>query len=282
MSTYKGWGKRGGEEDLWPITVYTYNENEKRHWLARRINIFNGLKYPHPWDLSFSVYLCKGWRQWHLGWGFETIGYNDEHYSVVFHLLPLSIYAHLNTHGILPKPTKEREWKMVAMFSEGVARDISVHYQLGPGGINSPWKDKQGRRVGGVWSLMDWLFGRNVYSMVKGESYQLDVPLPERSYSVIATPTERTWTRPRWPHWPLTIRHRTVDIDANGDPLPEPGNDDSDYYDGEDAIFGTGVEDGTRREVAQRVADQVMAARKRRGYGYDWRPTRDWRPKQKV
>jgi hypothetical protein len=112
----------------------------------------------------------------------------------------------------------------------------------------------------------------------KGKPYPVAVPLPERTYHVTATPVERRWTRPRWSHWPLVIRHRTADIDAHMDPLPEPGNDDSDYWDGEDAIFGTGVEDGTPREVGQRVADHVMAARKHHGAGYDWRPTRDWRP----
>lgn len=278
MSTYRGIGRRGGEEDLWPITAYVSDLGEPdRYRLYKRGRIFNGLRYPSPWSVSFEVVWKKGWRGWQLGWGFETIGYNDEQYGLSVHVLPFTLYLHLDTHDILPKPTHEREWKLVAMFAEGVARDISVHYQLGPGGMNPAWKDKKGRKIGGVWSLLDWLFGRNVMTERKGEPYPLDVPLPERVYHVTATPVERVWARSRWPRWPLIIRHRTADIDASADPLPEPGNSDSDYWDGEDAIFGTGVRDGSRREVGQRVAEQVMAARKHHGAGYDWRPSRDWR-----
>jgi hypothetical protein len=279
MSRYHGIGRRGGEEELWPVTIMVSDLGERTSSrLFKRGHIFNGLRYPHPWDISFEVVWRKGWRGWHLGWAFETVGYNNEQYGVSFYLLPFTLYLHLDTHGILPKPTQEREWKLIAMFGEGVATDVSVHYRLGPGGINSPWKDKQGRRVGGVWSLLDWLFGRNAVAEHRGEPYPLTVVLPERSYNIIATSVERTWSRPRWPHWPLVIRHRTADIDASGDPLPDPGNDESDFYDGEDATFGTGVEDGTPREVAQRVAERVMAERRRHGAGLDWRPTRDWRP----
>lgn len=285
MGTYKGLGRRGGDEELWQVTYYADDLRGddplgKRYRAYKRGRIFNGLRYPSPWSLSWEVVWKRGWRRWEVGWAFETIGYNDEQYGVALYLLPLAVYLHLDTHGILPKPKAEREWKLIAMVSEGVARDVSVHYQLGPGGINSPWKDKQGRKVGGVWSLLDWMVGRNVYVKVDGEPFHLDVPLPERTYTVVATPNVITWTRPRWPHWPLTIRREYLDIDAKGDPLPEPGNSESDYWDGEDAIFGTGVEaGGTPREIGQRVADQVMQARKRHGAGYDWRPTREWRPK---
>lgn len=280
--SYHGLGRRGGEENLWPITYYGFNNDSSSHHFNRQGRIFNGLRYPHSWEVSFQAVLNKSWRRWQVGWNFETVCYNDEQYGVYFHLLPLSLYLHLDTNGILPKPTKEREWKLVAMFSEGVATDVNVHYQLGPGGVNPKWKDRKGRKIGGVWSLNDWLFGRNKMTEHKGEEYDLDVPLPERSYRVHVTVNERVWKRPRWGRWPLVIRHQTADIDASMDPMPEPGNDDSDFYDGEDAIFGTGVPNGTRREVAQRVADQVMKARKRRGKGYDWRPTRDWRPSGEV
>jgi hypothetical protein len=278
MSRYRGLGRRGGDEELWPITVYVSDLGERsRYRVYKRGHVFNGLRYPHPWDISFEVVWKRGWRRWEAGWSFETLGYNDEHYGLAFYLLPVALYLHLDTHGILPKPTEEREWKLIAMFGEGVATDIHVHYQLGPGGINSPWKDRQGRRIGGVWSLLDWLVGRNKMTERRGKPYPLEVPLPERSYTVIVTPVERTWLRPRWPRWPLVIRHLTADIDSSADPLPEPGNSDSDYWDGEDAIFGTGVEYGTPREVAQRLADRVMAERKRHGANLSWRPSRDWR-----
>lgn len=280
MSSYRGWGRRGGAEALWAITHIDYSADEGRAYrFNRRGRFFNGLHYPAPWSLSYQVVWSRGWRRWEVGWRFETIGYNDEHYGVTFHFLPLSVYLHLTTHGILPKPTQEREWKLVAMFSEGVARDISVHYQLGPGGINSPWKDRHGRRVGGVWSLLDCLLGRNEVTTTKGVAYDLDVPLPERSYRVRVTPTMREWKRPRWPHWPFTIRHASADIDSRADPLPVPDSGDHDWStDDQDAIFGIGVPDGKPHEVATRLVAQVLKDRGR--YGADpmaWRPTRDWR-----
>lgn len=275
--TYRGLGRRGGAEDLWPVTFYASDLGEpKRYRLYKRGRIFDGTRYPAPWSVSWEVAWVKGWRRWQAGVSFETVGYNDEHYGLDLHVLPLSVYLHLDTHGILPKPTKEREWRLVASLADGAASDISVHFALGPGGINPAWKDRQGRRRVGVWHLLDWLLGRNVYASIKGEPYDLDIPLPERSYRVRVTPSENTWTRPRWPRWPFTIRHRLADINGHADPLPEPGNDESDFWNGEDAIFGLSVEDGTPRQVAQRVADRVMEARKRHGAGYDWRPSRSW------
>jgi hypothetical protein len=116
------------------------------------------------------------------------------------------------------------------------------------------------------------------WQRVEGESETADllIPMPEGTYPATATVTRITRFRKRTP-WRSTVSW-SLDVKCPVG-IPEPGNDDSDFYDGEDATYGvsTGLTYGHawKSEAIGTMVAAVMRDRIRHSSrGVDWRPTR--------
>jgi hypothetical protein len=147
---------------------------------------------------------------------------------------------------------------------------VSVYFSLG----SDSWAEATGRRKwnphrNGVLGILDTLFGRWDYRTKVLDEYDAVIPLPERHYLVHVKIEEGRRRRKRWP---VDSREVHASIDASKDPLPHPGNMESDYWNGDDAIFGMGVKAGTQAEVVGAVVEHVLAERLRYGGTIDWRP----------
>lgn len=219
-------------------------------------------------NFHWDVLVRRDWRQWEFGWKFETETYGERDYGVDLHIGPLTIYTEVSS-SLLPKP-KPTEWALVGRFTETALPDIVVHYAFG----YHSWSEATGRiprnrRRSGLFWLMDSAFGRFDYHEAVLDEYDAVIPLPERGYNVKVQIIEGRRKRPRWP-W----AHREVHarVDCKDDPLPTPGNMDSDFWNGEDAIFSTGTKAGTRAEVVGDVVKHVLAERLRHGGSIDWKP----------
>ena len=136
------------------------------------------------------------------------------------------------------------------------------------------WHRSTPRWRDGSWHPVDTLLGRRVHRMVEGEPEPCEIVMPEASYPATARRYVQTWTRPRFPWWPLTKRRSGVEIDIPRG-VPVPGKGENSWDCGDDAIMSTGVAlppHGSIREASEKVALDALRTRQRYA-SLDWRPS---------
>lgn len=117
---------------------------------------------------------------------------------------------------------------------------------------------------------MDFLFGRQKYTARDLDTVVTTVPAPEGAYPASIRFFESTWTRPRWPWWPLTRRRDRADIELQK-PVPIPGKGENSWDCGEDAIHSLTCPASTVGEAVAAVVESYTRTRERHG-GRDWKP----------
>lgn len=172
------------------------------------------------------------------------------------------------------KPDEGREWG-VSLWGEHLTLrwacdDSEMHYD-GKGGHGRP-------RCGWYrsWFLMDCLFGQRDYRSVEVKRQTRPLVMPEGEYRADCTITLDTWTRSRWPWWPLTrqLRRARVKFDP---PVGIPGKGENAYDIDDDATYEltTPLKDGSLAATLEAFAIDTLRERQRRG-GLTWAPREGW------
>lgn len=276
----KYWGPRKGPEELHLIRYHDqdliaedsqYRLGDKYKLLNRRGWLTVGWFWPAALEISYQLVISR--RALSLGWGFSADEEGER--TITFHFALLTLYVGFKSSK-LKRPTKHSDWNLYATGSPGALPDVSIFWALGNDPFGSYDRDHSTFGLGhsGLIHPLDRLIGTWDYRTKVLEEYDLDIPLPERAYTVKVKIEEGLRARKRWPRWPFAQREVHASIDASKDPLPHPGNSESDFWDGDDAIFGMGVPAGTKGEVVAAVVGRVLHYRERySNAGVDWRPT---------
>lgn len=121
---------------------------------------------------------------------------------------------------------------------------------------SDPWWRKQI-----VLHVVDWLIGGYRCETVKGEPFDVFVPMPEGSYRATATPKTMTWRR-RW-YWPIRRRESVwLKLDPG---IPHSGKGENSWDCGDDALCGIGGD-----TVEDAIANAVRSSlRSRRRHEHD-------------
>lgn len=138
--------------------------------------------------------------------------------------------------------------------------------------LESPWVRQMEWRSSDPWwrkrirlEVVDWILGRWKHECVKGEPFDVVVPMPEGCYRATATPEVRTWGRRFW----ITKRRESVWLDIEGGGIPHSGKGENSYDCGDDGLCGTGGD-----TVEEAIGNAVASALKsRRNYGLDSKRT---------
>lgn len=162
----------------------------------------------------------------------------------------------------------------------GAEREVGVHVHDGAlhwtlWHSTSYWSGGDPRTRCGSWQPSSAILGRvSVDEEILADAVPCVVPMPEGAYDATATLTQVARRRPRG--------RRSVTVEAWVDcpgGVPVPGNPDSDFYDGDDALHGKGVlveafdDDGEWLAVAV-GAFATSAMRTRARYGPPaWAPS---------
>ena len=127
------------------------------------------------------------------------------------------------------------------------------------------WSSKTPRWRHGSFHLKDFLLGQMKHNpeILEGPKDIL-IPMPEGCYPGKLKVERRTWTRPRWPWWPLKIVRVSRDIEVEQG-IPYSGKGENSWDCGEDGLCGAAFAVETDEEAIGRFAGSVMKTRKRRG-----------------
>lgn len=133
------------------------------------------------------------------------------------------------------------------------------------GGGNEPrWRDS-------CFHFDDFILGRNKYSESDNISGDYLLVMSEGAYPVKVELHTSTWKRPRWP-WSQSVRRASIETEHG---IPIPGKPDSDFYDGDDSLFGGTYLADTVEQALQKMHDSVIRDRLRYG-GSEWMPDAGW------
>lgn len=122
---------------------------------------------------------------------------------------------------------------------------------------------------GVCWHFVDTLLGerRHTHTILEEQWRTVLVPMPEGCYETLMRPEVRTWTRPRWPFWPLNIRQEYIEIRIEKG-IPFEGKGENSWDCGEDGLFGTSSTSHSYERAIASVVESVLKSRKR--YGGSW------------
>lgn len=196
-----------------------------------------------------------------------TFGANDDGRDLLVTLgLPWLMTLYVTLVGVFP-----RRWFLWDV-ERGQDREISVgwhddrlRYCIWVGSMASwsrraPWCRwwRQGSLV-----PLDLIFGRErCKTVLLAENIATRVPMPEAVYPAVAKVEAYTWTRPRWPFWPLSRTRVSAWLDIPKG-IPHAGKGENSWDCGDDGLFGIGGD-----SVDAAIANaQSSVTRDRKRYG---------------
>ena len=237
----------------------------------------NGESIAHGAGQTLGVHAWRGWvwvmgrkvlqleyharRGLEIGAGFTVDGSEDHDVTMHANLFGLSVWFGI---GILPRRVRDYHTTSLRLTRRG------VHWSLW-----SPWASS---KRAGFFSPRDRirrrLFGReHRIEDVVVERVRLTVPLPEGPYPGTVQTRRYVYRRKRWPArlGSRVIVARSFKPDT---PIPTPGNMESDFYHGDDAIWEFGLPDGQPERWIAHVVEVTLRDRRRHGGRLDWQPRR--------
>lgn len=128
------------------------------------------------------------------------------------------------------------------------------------------WNSTDPKYRRGAWTPLDWLLGSASYRKDVLSTHAVKIPLPEGAFDATVTLNHCTWKRARWP-WARRMNLADVNLDR---PPKIPGNLESDFYDGDDAIYGMSCEARTVPEAVGKYIAAVLRDRERYGGSLEW------------
>lgn len=135
------------------------------------------------------------------------------------------------------------------------------------------WHSGTPRWRHGNFRPVDFLFGKQDYVCETLSEHDVLIPMPERAYKAHVKLTHATWTRKRWPHWPLTLRKRGADVEMlKGEQIPSPGKGENSWDCDDDATFGLSCPAHTLEDAVGETVKCVLKSRRRYGGGTGTEP----------
>ncbi len=248
----------------WKVTLSWQNLDEvRREFITRWRHGRAWLRIGKPVELTLEWCLAGRARSCHLGavlFGDETMVSAHVGIPRLFDFY-FGLTRHWSRKRILPRSKSGHGWEIGATIHGG-ALWINLFHEVFSGFStrDSFWK----RRTFTI-TPMDLIFGHRVYNSEEIEMVVgVLIPMTEGTYQGTAKRTRDTWTRPRWPWYPLTIERRSWSLNVEGG-IPHPGKGENSWDCGEDATIGMG---SSKVELEGAVADFVeIVLRNRRRYG---------------
>ncbi len=207
----------------------------------------HGRAWLGKWGWEWS---CFYRPQFHFKIGFETGGYSDD-VMMMLCLGLFSLYIHRESH----RSFKDRELSIAW-------HDGCIWLKLW---CDDDWaRDRPFHRNVIVFHVIEWFTGRSKCECVKGESFEVVIPMPEGCYKAIATPETRTWT---WRFGWKKVR-KSINLHIEGG-IPFSGKGENSWDCGDDGLWGTGG-DTVEEAIGNAVASVL---RNRRRHGHDSKQT---------
>lgn len=127
------------------------------------------------------------------------------------------------------------------------------------------WRAKDPKWMRATIAPFDIVFGRQKYETRVIEEREVSIPMPEKLYPATAKRKVSSWTRPRWPWRPLSVRRSMIEIDVPGG-VGVPGKGENSWDIDDDAIFSMSAAARTIEEGIGKLVASAMETRRRRGW----------------
>lgn len=136
------------------------------------------------------------------------------------------------------------------------------------------WRPRAGFKY--VCFPLDKIFGQWDYQKREIGRETLTFTMPEGDYRADCVVNHCTWTRPRWPWRPFSLRLDRAAIDFDP-PVGIPGKGENSYDCDDDATYSltTTIKHGSLRATLDEFAMETLRTRQHRG-GLNWRPSEGW------
>lgn len=233
------------------------------HWQNLNDRIPVGEKYVKGWPKSGRCWLHVGRKtlrfEWslgpHIGAHLEIDPCNSE---ITAYFGPLFGGFYLSLSGVRLPGTRQRttgfncyDWRV----STYVLADRNSWSSSDP--LWQQWS----------FDIKDVVLGRRTHVRdVLEPLRETWIPLPEGPYRATVEVLRQTWTRPRWPLWPCTIRQVAYDIKIPTG-IPFSGKGENSWDLGEDGLFGIAPRAASEADAIGQVVASVLTYRKKRGDG---------------
>lgn len=133
------------------------------------------------------------------------------------------------------------------------------------------WSDEMSSSSRDPWwwkwhlDIPDFFLGRNKYQKVThGDPKRVWIPLPEGEYLAEAKFSTSTWTRPRWPWWPLkkVWPHTEISV-QHWHGLPHQGKGENSWDCGQDGLFGYSSDGHDLAAAIAKGVESTLKSRKK-------------------
>lgn len=127
------------------------------------------------------------------------------------------------------------------------------------------WHSDTPRWRHGSFDPIDAIFGSSDYSSTVLSEHEVDIPLPEGTYTWKVELRRCEWKRPRWPR--AKVRYTYEATPLEGQKIPFPGKGENAWDCGSDALHGAGGPAKTIDEAVTSIVGGVLRSRRRHGSG---------------
>lgn len=246
----------------------------------------SGVRHGRAW-LHFGERGAIGWcwqffsRSLSVSLGAEASDGTGLKFSICLGVISLYVHAHgclfawiaekilpwyeVELQGRMLRIHKDREIRF-SVYEWGLQYTIWKDWRDGWSSTDAKWRD-------GIFYPLDLIFGRHKYSERELSAFDVEIPMPEKSYPATLKMVETTHKRPRWfgtRRIRASIEIKRVDDKWTG--IPFPGKGENSYDCGEDASSGFSCLASLPEEAIGKFVESVLRSRRRHGGSVNWLP----------
>ena len=195
-----------------------------------------------------------------FGFGIDAHTERDEAFTLRFAVPPFDIYVNIES-GFARKLAR----RLIGKAGEREL-DISIHSGALRWNFWTPgmeWSSKTPKWRNGSFHPVDFFLGSRRYSKTPLESGEIEIPMPEATYTGTYELSVARWKRPRWP-FARTIRRGEANIPEG---IPFPGKGENAWDCGQDRTYGITCSARTKAELIGETVKSVARDRERNGSG---------------
>jgi len=272
------------------IWFHCINRNYKKRKEGERRELCGSiLRHGEAWLEIGKLKLHWSWNFWSrfCGWELKTCG-EESDLSFFTALPPVAIWFSIG--GLIPRARMEDDARYVQTEKDMGRPDhawrayhewrkrqpgeretgISIHdwkvwFEFWQPTME--WKSRTPWYRNFAFGPIDFLLGDHKYSEKPLYEEDVEIPMPEKTYSGTVKIYESSWKRPRWP-WTKRIVRSTISVEKG---IPHPGKGENSWDCGEDATYGLTSCAKTPQEAIVAMIESVMRDRKRYGH-VGWKP----------